>query len=66
LNEGLTTVEAGVVSLAGMKLFARAMVRDAVSFHVQDLGDGDTARGPFAGQWKGVVRPLLDWTSEER
>ena len=66
LNEGLTTVEAGVVSLAGMKLFARAMVRDAVSFHVQDLGEGDTARGPFAGQWKGVVRPLLDWTSEER
>jgi lipopolysaccharide transport system ATP-binding protein len=66
LNEGLTTVEAGVVSLAGMKLFARAMVHDAVSFHVQDLGEGDTARGPFAGQWKGVVRPLLDWTSEER
>jgi lipopolysaccharide transport system ATP-binding protein len=66
LNEGLTTVEVAVVSLAGMKLFPRATVRDAVSFHVQDPGMGDSARGPFGGQWKGVVRPMLDWTTEER
>ena len=52
--------------LGGYRRRIGAMVRDAVSFHVQDLGDGDTARGPFAGQWKGVVRPLLDWTSEDR
>jgi lipopolysaccharide transport system ATP-binding protein len=44
LNEGLTTVEIGVVSLAGMKLYPRATVRDAVSFHVQDPGFGDSAR----------------------
>jgi lipopolysaccharide transport system ATP-binding protein len=66
LNEGLTTVEVGVVSLAGMKLFPRATVRDAVSFHVQDPAEGNSARGLFAGQWKGVVRPLLEWTFEER
>ena len=36
-----------------------------VSFHVQDFGEGDSAKGLFTGQWKGVVRPLLDWTTEE-
>ena len=39
---------------------------DAVSFHVQDPGEGDSARGRFTGQWQGVVRPLLEWTTEER
>ena len=66
LNEGLISVEVGIVSLGGMKLFPRASVRDAVSFHVLDPGEGDSARGPFTGQWQGVVRPLLDWTTEER
>jgi lipopolysaccharide transport system ATP-binding protein len=66
LNEGLITVEAGVSSLGPLKLHPHAGVTDAVSFHVQDLGDGDTAKGIFNGQWKGVVRPLLEWTTEER
>ena len=65
LNEGLTTVEVGIVSLAGAKLHPRAGMRDAVSFHVQDPGEGDSARGQFTGQWQGVVRPLLEWTTEE-
>ncbi len=30
-----------------------AGVRDAVSFHVQDPGEGDSARGLFTGQWQG-------------
>jgi hypothetical protein len=37
-----------------------------VSFHVQDPGEGDSARGLFTGQWQGVVRPLLEWTTEAR
>jgi homopolymeric O-antigen transport system ATP-binding protein len=65
LNEGLTTVEVAIVSLAGAKLHPRAGMRDAVSFHVQDPGEGDSARGQFTGQWQGVVRPLLEWTTEE-
>ena len=37
---------------------ARSSIRtraatDAVSFHVQDPGEGDSARGLFTGQWKG-------------
>lgn len=34
-------------------------------FHqVIDPGESDTARGAFGGQWRGVVRPLLEWTVE--
>jgi lipopolysaccharide transport system ATP-binding protein len=66
LNEGLLTVDAGICSLGGLKLDTRAGKREAVSFHVQDPGEGDSARGLFTGQWRGVVRPLLEWTTEER
>ena len=66
LNEGLTTVDAGVCSLGAPKLHSHAGCTDAVSFHVQDPGEGDSAKGLFTGQWKGVMRPLLEWTTEER
>ena len=63
LNEGMVTVQFGVMSLEAPKLFPHAGAH--LSFHVQDLGEGDTAKGLFTGQWKGVVRPLLDWTTDE-
>jgi homopolymeric O-antigen transport system ATP-binding protein len=66
LNEGLTTVEVGVFSMGATKLWPNAGCVDAVSFHVQDPAEGDSARGSYTGQWKGVVRPLLEWTTEER
>ncbi len=66
LNEGLVTADAGIAGLGSPKLRAHAGCHDAVSFHVQDPGEGDTARGRFTGQFQGVVRPLLDWTTEER
>jgi lipopolysaccharide transport system ATP-binding protein len=66
LNEGFTTVDVSVCSLGGMKLHTHAGKREAVAFHVQDPGEGDSARGLFTGQWRGVVRPLLEWTTEER
>ena len=66
LNEGLHSVEVAVVELGLVKLINRAGVRDAVSFHVQDPGEGGSARGNFRGQLRGVVRPLLEWTTEER
>jgi hypothetical protein len=37
-----------------------------LTFHVQDPAEGDSSRGTFTGQWRGVVRPLLDWTVEQR
>jgi lipopolysaccharide transport system ATP-binding protein len=66
LNEGLVTVDAGLVSIAAPKLRPHAGALQAVSFHVQDPGEGDSARGIFTGQFRGVVRPLLEWTCEER
>jgi lipopolysaccharide transport system ATP-binding protein len=65
LNEGLVSIEAGMHSVAAPRLHGHA-VSDAIGFHVQDPGEGDSARGHFTGQWKGVVRPLLEWTVEER
>ena len=64
LNEGLTTVHVEVSSLRSPKLFPHALT-DPIAFDVQDPGEGDSAKGRFIGQWKGVVRPLLDWTTEE-
>jgi lipopolysaccharide transport system ATP-binding protein len=66
LNEGHTSVEVAVCSVAGTTLYPRASVYDAIAFHVQDSGEGDTARGFFTGQLRGVVRPLLEWTTDEQ
>jgi lipopolysaccharide transport system ATP-binding protein len=69
LNEGLYTVDVAAVSLgkAGVyKLVHQAAMRDAVSFHVYDPGEGDSSRGRFPGHLRGPVRPLLEWTTERR
>ncbi|GIU93818.1 MAG: ABC transporter [Gaiellaceae bacterium] len=63
LNEGLMTVLTQICSIDVTKLWPHASGGN-VAFHVQDPGEGDSARGRYAGQWKGVVRPLLDWTTE--
>ncbi len=69
LNEGLYTVEPGIASLGVLgsnKLVHQARVAEAVAFHVHDPGHGDTSKGGFAGQFRGAVRPLLEWTTERR
>src|SRR5262249_16630951 len=45
LSEGLYSLDISVCSLGGPKLINHAQARDAVSFHVQDPGEGDSARG---------------------
>ena len=62
MNEGLISVDAAVCSIDSPKLHHHVSVHEAVSFHVQDPTEGDSSRGTFTGQWRGVVRPLLDWT----
>jgi lipopolysaccharide transport system ATP-binding protein len=64
LNEGLMSVDAAVCSIRSPKLHHHVSVHEAVSFHVQDPAEGDSARGSFKGQWRGVVRPLLEWSAE--
>jgi homopolymeric O-antigen transport system ATP-binding protein len=64
LNEGLISVAAAFFPIDSPKLHHHVSVHEAVSFHVQDPAEGDSSRGTFTGQWRGVVRPLLDWTVE--
>jgi len=41
-----------------------AYERNAVAFQVVDSPVGDSARGDYVGPMPGVVRPLLNWTTE--
>jgi lipopolysaccharide transport system ATP-binding protein len=62
LNEGLISIHVDMCSFGPAKLSHHATVRDLISFHVHDPGEGGSARGNFSGQLQGVVRPLLEWT----
>jgi lipopolysaccharide transport system ATP-binding protein len=66
LNEGLMHAYADICSIDSPKLRHHLTAYQPVSFHVQDPGEGDSARGMFTGQWKGVVRPLFEWTCEDQ
>jgi lipopolysaccharide transport system ATP-binding protein len=63
LNEGIYSADVAVCSIAAPKLHHHVQERSAVAFHVHDPMLGDSARGIFTGQWRGVVRPLLEWTA---
>ena len=65
LNEGRHAIDVDIVTIATPKLIPHASTFQAVAFHVYDPADGDSARGLFTGQWRGVVRPILEWTCEE-
>jgi lipopolysaccharide transport system ATP-binding protein len=65
LNEGLIRVDAAVCSIDSPKLHHHVSIHEAVTFHVQDPFEGNSSRGTFTGQWRGVIRPLLDWTCSE-
>ena len=65
LNEGFVTIDVGIVTL-GQKLHPHAGAISVVAFNVYDRGEGDSSRGLFSGRLRGAVRPLLDWTCEER
>jgi lipopolysaccharide transport system ATP-binding protein len=66
LNDGFMSVDVGVFSPNGTKFRSHASDSGALSFYVYDTTDGVTARGMFTGRLRGVVRPLLEWTTEER
>ncbi len=38
--------------------------RDVVAFLITDTIEGNSARGDYAGQIEGLVRPILDWETE--
>lgn len=59
LSEGTMFIDVGLVIPA--PLIIQFFERQAVAFQVIDSTHGDSARGEWAGQFKGVVRPLLKW-----
>jgi lipopolysaccharide transport system ATP-binding protein len=65
LNEGRHAVDVDIVVLAVPKLAPQAKAYRVVAFHIYDPAEGDSARGLFSGEFRGVVRPLLDWTYED-
>lgn len=62
LAEGALIISAAVSTMDPVRV--HFFERDIVAFQVVDSLDGNSARGDYAGQMPGVVRPLLKWTSE--
>jgi len=61
LAEGTMFVNAGCETI-DPRIF-QFWERDAVSFLVVDNWNSDSARGDYGGHLKGVVRPLLKWST---
>jgi lipopolysaccharide transport system ATP-binding protein len=66
LNEGRYSVDVSIVTIASPKLHPQANRNQVVAFHVYDPREGGSALGLFSGQFRGAVRPLLEWTCEEQ
>jgi lipopolysaccharide transport system ATP-binding protein len=62
LSEGILIVGAAVSTMDPVRV--HFFERDIVAFQVIDSLDGDSARGDYAGPMPGIVRPLLNWTSQ--
>ena len=59
LAEGRHFVRVALINLNARE--KHEILNDVVSFWVQDRSDGTTVRGNWAGDWPGVVRPMLHW-----
>ncbi len=62
LAEGRVNVSVHVSTLEPHVVHASAP--DAVAFHIVDHTTSEGVRGPWVGDWPGVVRPLLQWRVE--
>jgi lipopolysaccharide transport system ATP-binding protein len=62
LSEGMVFVTASNVTLDPS--IPQFSARDAVAFQVIDGLDGNSARGDWAGDLAGIVRPLLKWSTQ--
>jgi lipopolysaccharide transport system ATP-binding protein len=64
LSEGTMLVGAGLLTLEQEPPIKRFYEHDAVAFQVIDNHQGDSARGDYTGSMDGMVRPLLNWTTQ--
>jgi lipopolysaccharide transport system ATP-binding protein len=63
LSEGLTIVTVNMNTWSPLHA-VHFQEDDAVAFQVVDSHEGDSVRGEYGGVYPGVVRPLVDWTTE--
>lgn len=63
LTEGSYFINAGMVVIRPHQV-VQFWEQEAVSFNVVDPMEGDSARGDWAKELSGVVRPLLDWDND--
>jgi lipopolysaccharide transport system ATP-binding protein len=61
LAEGTLIISAAVSTLDPVTIHVHEL--EAVAVQIIDPGGGDTARGDYAGQVPGAVRPLFPWTT---
>ncbi len=64
LSEGLVYVSPGLLKMDPMTL--QFIESDVIAFQVVDSLEGDSARGDYANNLGGIIRPLLDWKTEYR
>ena len=62
LAEGIHLVTCNILTLEPDE--HQFSAKSVVSFHVIDSMEGDSSRGDFAKTIPGVVRPLLNWTTQ--
>lgn len=63
LAEGALIVSAAITTM-DHPVRVHFFERDIVAFQISDSLDGDSARGEYPGPMPGIVRPLLNWTSQ--
>ena len=62
LSEGPLIITATMATLEPFQ--PHFFERDVVAFRVIDNLDGNSARGDYTGPMPGIVRPMLNWTSQ--
>ena len=62
LSEGTLFVEVAISTIDPIAVLLYE--RNAVAFQVIDSLEGNSARGEYSGALPGVVRPLLNWTTQ--
>jgi homopolymeric O-antigen transport system ATP-binding protein len=62
LAEGTLVVGAAIATYVPFNVHLHE--RDLIAFQVVDTLEGNSARGDYAGHYPGVVRPVVDWTTE--
>lgn len=63
LAEGRVVLTPSITSLES-SVAVHARVPEALHLRVVDRTDGEGVRGCHVGEWPGMVRPMLEWTTE--